>query len=93
MDDGPVEIVPDAERRGIAEHARGLFRRLARVNKLLIGVVIIPTTLATVYFGFVAHDVFLSESHFIVRNQQHQTVSGIGSLLQGTGLTQGHDEA
>jgi capsular polysaccharide transport system permease protein len=72
---------------------RSIIRPLARLNKLFMVLVVLPTLVATLYYGFVAHDVFLSESHFVVRNQQHQSVGGIGSLLQGAGLSQGHDEA
>jgi len=72
------------------------FRRLAdyapRVNRLFIVLVVVPTVLATVYYGFLAQDVYLSESQFIVRTVQRQMPTGIGSLLQGTGLTQASND-
>jgi capsular polysaccharide transport system permease protein len=67
--------------------------RLARSHGLFLAVVVFPTLIAVVYFGFIAHDVYVSESHFVVRDQQHQTAGGLGTLLQGAGLSQGHDEA
>jgi capsular polysaccharide transport system permease protein len=93
MNSAPLELVGTIDRPNVAERIKGIVRSLARLNKLFTMLVLVPTTLATLYFGFVAHDVFLSESHFVVRNQQRQSVGGIGSLLQGAGLSQGHDEA
>jgi capsular polysaccharide transport system permease protein len=72
------------------------FRRLAahapRVNRLFAVLVVVPTVLAAVYYGFLAQDVYLSESQFIVRTVQRQMPTGIGSLLQGTGLTQASND-
>jgi capsular polysaccharide transport system permease protein len=48
---------------------------------------VLPTTLATLYFAFFAHDVYVSESHFIVRNQERQSSSGITGFLQSSGLS------
>jgi capsular polysaccharide transport system permease protein len=99
MSSEPLELVGVLERPSIATRAKGLLLSLARLNPfaklspLFICLVVVPTTLATVYFGFIAHDVYLSESHFVVRNQQTQSVGGLGSLLQGAGLSPGHDEA
>jgi capsular polysaccharide transport system permease protein len=67
--------------------------RMTRSHGLFLAVVVFPTCTAVGYFGFIAHDVYVSESHFVVRDQQHQTASGLGSLLQGAGLSEGHDEA
>jgi capsular polysaccharide transport system permease protein len=69
-----------------------LLDRARRINKLFIFVVVIPTALAILYFGLIAHDVYVSESHFVVRSQQRQITSGIGSMLQGTGFSQGNEE-
>jgi capsular polysaccharide transport system permease protein len=93
MSSEPLELVGVIDRPNIGERMKVIVQPLARLNKLFTTFVLVPTALATLYYGFVAHDVFLSESHFVVRNQQHQSVGGIGSLLQGAGLSQGHDEA
>jgi capsular polysaccharide transport system permease protein len=93
MSSEPLELVGVIDRPKIAERMNGMLQPIARLNKLFTAFVVIPTALATLYFGFVAHDVYLSESHFVVRNQQHQSVGGIGSLLQGAGISQGRDEA
>jgi capsular polysaccharide transport system permease protein len=63
------------------------FGRKLRNARLFVGVVVLPMVLAVIYFGFVAPDVYVSESHFLVRNQEHQGISGLGSLLQGSGIS------
>lgn len=59
-----------------------------RVNRLLLCLVVMPTVLALLYFGFIAQDVYVSESQFIVRTVQRELSSSLGGLLQGTGLMQ-----
>jgi len=63
-----------------------------RFNRLFVCLVVAPTALAVLYFGLLAHDVYVSESQFVVRTVQRSMPSGIGSLLQSTGLTQGSDD-
>src|SRR5207253_2284130 len=63
-----------------------------RLNRLFLLLVVAPTALAVLYFGFLAHDVYVSESQFVVRTVQRQMPSGLGSLLQGSGLTQGSSD-
>jgi capsular polysaccharide transport system permease protein len=56
--------------------------------------VLLPTLVASLYFGVIASDVYISESRFVVRNPQRQAVtSGLGSLLQGaTGFSRSQDD-
>jgi capsular polysaccharide transport system permease protein len=56
-------------------------RRLTNLPFLIA--VVIPTLLATLYYGLIASDVYVSESHFVVRGPQRQAPSALGSLLQG----------
>ena len=58
-----------------------------RINKLFLATVVIPTTVASVYFGLVASDVYTSQSSFLIYNPQTPQVSGIGAFLQSTGLS------
>jgi len=55
-------------------------------------VVVVPTMIALLYFELIAHDIYISESQFVVRNPNRQAIGGIGSLLQGTGLSPGNDD-
>jgi capsular polysaccharide transport system permease protein len=59
----------------------------------LVLTVIVPTCAAIVYYGFIASDVFISESRFLVRSPQHQSQSGLfGQILQGSGLAHSQDD-
>ena len=78
--------------RWLTAQARRLAARALRVNRLFLCLVLVPTALAVLYFGFLAHDVYVSESQFVVRTVQRQLPTGLGSLLQGSGLTQGSND-
>ena len=63
------------------------FRRLSRAfNPWLWGIVGLPTLIAGVYYFAIASDLYLSEAKFIVRSPKQVQTSGIGALLQSTGL-------
>ncbi|NLR72474.1 capsule biosynthesis protein [Novosphingobium sp. ERN07] len=53
-----------------------------------------PTLLATLYFGFIASDVFVSESRFVVKSpdQKRSQVSSLANLIQTTGLSGGQEQ-
>ncbi len=90
--DALVETDARDRARWLAARARRLAARALRVNRLFLCLVLVPTALAALYFGFLAHDVYVSESQFVVRTVQRQMPSGLGSLLQGSGLTQGSND-
>ena len=71
-----------------------LWRRLTRrINKIFLITVLLPTVVAILYYGVIASDVYISESRFVVRNPQRQSVTGgLGSLLQGTGFARSQDD-
>jgi len=67
---------------------KGHWRRLKwLLNPIFVCAVLLPTTISIIYFGLIASDVYVSESRFVVRNPQRQSSSGIGSLLQSSGLS------
>lgn len=66
---------------------------LKKLNKLFIATVVVPTTFAIIYFGFIASDVYVSESHFLIRSSEHQSASPFGMLLKSTGFTSSQDDA
>lgn len=57
--------------------------------------VLAPTLLATLYFGVIAADVFVSESRFVIKTPERKQGGGspLGSLLQGTGLGGGAEQS
>ena len=67
------------------------WRRLLNAKFLLI--VALPTTLAILYYGFIASDVYISESRFVVRSPERPNQLGLGALLQGTALARSQDES
>jgi capsular polysaccharide transport system permease protein len=69
-----------------------LKKQFSRVNLLFLFTVVVPTVLATIYFGLIASDVYISESRFVVRSPQRQPATGIGALLQGGGFSRAQDD-
>ena len=63
-----------------------------RINRDFLLAVIIPTIISIVYFGFLASDVYISESRFVVRSPQRQAPTGLGALLQGAGFSRSQDD-
>jgi len=59
---------------------------------LFLAVVVIPVTLSILYFGFLASDVYISESKFVVRSPEKPAASGLGVILKSAGFTNAGDE-
>jgi capsular polysaccharide transport system permease protein len=66
--------------------------RFPRMSLLFLITVFAPVLLSIIYFGWMASDVFISESRFVVRNPQRQPAPGLGALLQGAGFTRSQDD-
>lgn len=66
--------------------------RLFKIDRLLLATVIVPTLLATIYFGLIASDVYISESRFVVRSPERQVATGLGALLKGAGFSRSQDD-
>ena len=66
--------------------------RLRRLDRLFLLAVVVPTLLATLYYGLIASDIYVSESRFVVRSPQRQTETGLGALLQGAGFSRSQDD-
>ncbi|MGA7181519.1 MAG: capsule biosynthesis protein [Thiobacillaceae bacterium] len=71
----------------------GFLARIKSVNRLLLVTVLLPTLLAIVYFGFIASDVYISESRFIIRSPEQQSASPLGFILKGAGFTRSQDDS
>lgn len=63
-----------------------MLSRLKSINPLFFAVVIVPTLLATLYFGLLAEDVYVSESRILVRSPAKPDTSPLGSVLGGGAL-------
>lgn len=69
------------------------FNFLKKINALFTATVLVPTVLAVAYFGFIASDIYLSESSFVLRSPEQQTATPLGMLLKGTGFTRSQDDS
>jgi len=64
-----------------------------KLNQLLFVVtVVIPVSLAVLYFGFFASDVYISESKFVVRSPEKPAATGLGVILKSAGFANAGDE-
>ncbi len=79
--------------KNINQPKQGLVTRIKGLNWVFILTVVIPTFLSIVYFGFIASDVYISESRFVVRSPERQTASPLGMLLKGTGFSSSQDDS
>ncbi|WP_294137526.1 hypothetical protein [Sphingobium sp.] len=67
-------------------------QKLKNVSTLFVLTVVVPTLLAILYFGFIASDVFISESRFTVRSPDKATPTGLGALFKSSGFSNAGDE-
>lgn len=67
---------------------RGLLR-----NRLFLATTLVPTALSIVYFGFIASDVYVSESRYVVRSPERQAASPLGLILKGAGFSRAQDDS
>jgi capsular polysaccharide transport system permease protein len=85
---------PDLQRKALATDSR---RRLLDVIarwRWFAAFVLAPSLIACVYWGFVASDVYVSESRFVIKAPERRktSASALGSLLQTTGLGSGAEQ-
>lgn len=62
------------------------------LSPLFLLTVVIPTTVATFYYGIFASDVYVSQSAFVVRSPEKPSTGGFGGLLKGAGFSNSSDE-
>lgn len=82
-------------REPIAYRARRFSRvldALGRMGLLFWLTVVAPTVIATLYFGFLASDVYISESRYVVRSPEKPQKSGLGMLLGTAGFSSASEE-
>lgn len=59
--------------------------RSTRIPWMFVAIVVLPSVLAVLYFGLIASDVYVSESHFVVRGPKATTANPLSAMLQGAG--------
>ncbi|MGK2912314.1 MAG: hypothetical protein ACSLE1_21335 [Sphingobium sp.] len=66
--------------------------KIQKISPLFLIAVVVPTLLAILYFGFIASDVYISESRFTVRSPEKSTPTGLGALFKSSGFASAGDE-
>lgn len=56
-------------------------------------IVVLPTLIATIYFGLIASDIYVSEARYIVRSVNNTHMNPLGMMLQSAGLAPSQDDA
>jgi len=56
-------------------------------------IVVLPTLAAFFYYGFIAADVYISESRFVVRSSEQNVASPLSGLLEGTAFSRSQDDS
>jgi BexC/CtrB/KpsE family polysaccharide export inner-membrane protein len=83
------------ERRAAPQRV-GLFgrirQRLMRLGPLFWFVVLLPTAISVLYYGFIASDVYTSESQFVVRSPERPARNGLGVILASAGFSNASEE-
>lgn len=68
-------------------------QRLPGISWLFFLTVLLPTGAAIAYFGFLASDVYTSESRFVIRSPDRQAASPLGIFLRGAGFSRAQDDS
>mgnify|MGYP003147895100 CR=1 FL=1 len=63
-----------------------VLNRLKAISPLFLVVVLLPTLIATAYFGLLAEDIYVSESRILVRSPNTSDISPLGAVLGSGGL-------
>lgn len=82
--DGLPEFVTIRKRR---------LREFFKPDRLFLLVVVLPVVVAIIYFGFLASDVYISESQFVIRSPKQASTTPLGAILQSAGFSNASDEA
>lgn len=89
----PAEVQRAADSYQAAPERRSLLARLKSVDPLFAALVILPTLVASLYFGIFASEVYVSESRFIVRSPSKPNLSPLGVVLGGGSLVGASEES
>ncbi|GEL63460.1 capsule polysaccharide export inner-membrane protein CtrB [Kozakia baliensis] len=74
-----------------SQNSRKIVKFMQR-HAAFLGWVVLPTSLAVLYFGLVASPQYVSEAQFVVRGQNNQSSPGLSSLMMMAGGGSGQSE-
>lgn len=66
--------------------------KVRSLGPLFMLTVVVPTLISTIYFAFLASDVYISESRFVVRSPDKPQKSGLGMILDTAGFNSAGEE-
>lgn len=77
-----------------AETGRSVFPAWVKKRRWFLICVVVPTIVAALYYGFVASDVYVSESQFVIKSPDDKgaKMSTLANLVQTTGLSAGQEQ-
>jgi capsular polysaccharide transport system permease protein len=93
-----IEGVPvEAGLIGVVEapERRSALLAWLRKRRWFVLIVILPTLLAAIYYGFIASDIYVSESRFVIKSPEEKRaqMTSLANLIQTTGLSSGQEQA
>ena len=86
---------PDLQRQAEATSNRSKLTALLHRWRWFAAFVVLPSLIASLYYGVIASDIYVSESRFVIKAPERQQASGtaLGTLLQTTGLGTGAEQS
>lgn len=79
------ETADPAKSKAVVSALRAV-AKLRSLGPLFLLTVVLPTLLSLIYFGFLASDIYISESRFVVRSSDRPQRGGLGIFLQSAGF-------
>lgn len=71
---------------------RARWKSARSASPLFLITVVAPTALAMIYYGFIASDIYVSQTQFVVRSPDKPSTTGLGVLLKSVGFSNAGDE-
>lgn len=88
-----ADAVRSAETKPEPWYKPAQLKAFARSHPWFMAIVVVPTLLASLYFGLIASDLYVSESRFVVRSAtQPQGATSLGAILQTMGFARSTDD-
>jgi capsular polysaccharide transport system permease protein len=66
--------------------------RMGDIRLRFLVLVVVPTSLASIYFGAIASDLYVSRTQYLVRGVDSHRSAGLGALLNTFGLSRAADD-
>lgn len=89
---GRQEAATSSNRNAFKQMLSSASEKLRVSNWLFFATVVVPTFCAVLYYGFLASDIYVSESKFVVRSPDKPAASGLGVILKSAGFANAGDE-